>query len=74
MSYYSNPTANTAIGRVDREWEYMRKKAGYIRARRLRGQLSQAELATARKQFVGIYARLLRDALQDHIHDPAEVI
>lgn len=66
MSYYSNPTANAAIGRVDREWEFMRKKAEHIRARRLRGQLTHAELAAARKQFVGIYAKLLRDALQDH--------
>jgi len=54
MSYYSNPTANTAIGRVDREWEYMRTKAAHIRARCLRGQLSQAELTEARKQFAGI--------------------
>lgn len=65
MSHYSNPTANTAIGRVDRELEYMRKKAAHIRARRLRGQLSQSELTAARKQFIGIYANLLRDALQD---------
>ena len=65
MSHYSNPTANAAIGRVDRELEFMRKKAARIRTRRLRGQLSRAELAEARKQFVGIYSRLLHDALQD---------
>ena len=63
MSHYSTPTENAAIGRVDREWELMRKKAARIRARRLRGQLSQAELAEARKMFVGIYAKLLRDTL-----------
>lgn len=65
MSHYSNPTANAAIGRVDRELEFMRRKAARIRERRLRGQLTHAELAEARKMFVGIYARLLRDALQD---------
>lgn len=65
MSHYSNPTANAAIGRVEREFEFMRKKAERIRKRRLRGQLSQAELAEARKMFVGIYSRLLRYALQD---------
>jgi len=65
MSYYSNPTENAAIGRVDREWESMRRKAERIRARRLRGQLTRSELTEARRLFVGIYARLLRDALQD---------
>lgn len=65
MSHYSNPTESAAIGRVDREWEFMRKKASRIRVRRLRGQLTQTELTEARKLFGGIYARLLRDALQD---------
>ena len=66
MSYYSNPTENAAISRIDREWESMRRKAERIRARRLRGQLTRSDLTEARRLFVGIYARLLRDALQDH--------
>lgn len=65
MSHYSNPTANAAIGAVDRELKQMRKRAEQIKRRRKNGQLTNEELVLARKQFVGIYARFLRDALED---------
>lgn len=65
MSHYSNPTANAAIGTVDREIRMMRKRAEQIKRRRQNGLLTPEELATARKQFVGIYARFLREALED---------
>ena len=42
MSYYSNPTANAAIGSVDRELRLLKKWAKQIRKRRqLRKQLRQ---------------------------------
>ena len=63
MSYYSNPTENAAIGAVDRELRAMRRYAGQIRRRRLKGQLTPEEVAAARRRFVGIYSHLLRDAL-----------
>lgn len=65
MSHYSNPTANAAIGSVDREIRMMRKRAEQIKRRRKNGHLTNEELALARKQFVGIYARFLREALED---------
>lgn len=65
MSHYSNPTANAAIGSVDREIRMMRKRAEQIKRRRQQGLLTPEELAMARKQFVGIYARFLREALED---------
>lgn len=65
MSHYSNPTANAAIGAVDREIRMMRKRADQIKRCRQQGLLTPEELATARKQFIGIYARLLREALED---------
>ena len=65
MSHYSNPTANAAIGTVDREIRMMRKRADQIKYRRRKGLLTPAELAKARKQFVGIYARFLREALEE---------
>ena len=65
MSYYRDPTANAAIGTVDREIKLMRKRAAEIKRRRLRGQLSAEELVKARRQFVGIYRRFLREALED---------
>lgn len=63
MSYYSNPTENAAIGAVDRELKAMKKRASRLRYLKRRGLLSAAEEAQARKEFVGIYRRLLRDAL-----------
>lgn len=65
MSHYSNPTANAAIGAVDREIRMMRKYADQIKRRRKNGQLTTDELVLARKRFVGIYARFLREALED---------
>ena len=65
MSHYSNPTANAAIGTVDREIRTMRKLAEKIKQRRKSGQLTAEELMQVRKKFVGIYARFLREALED---------
>lgn len=65
MSHYSNPTANAAIGTVDREIRMMRKRADQIKRRRQQGLLTPEELAQARKDYVGIYARFLREALED---------
>lgn len=65
MSHYSNPTANAAIGAVDREIRMMRKLAEQIKRRRQQGLLTPEELREARSQFVGIYARFLREALND---------
>lgn len=65
MSHYSNPTANAAIGAVDREIRVMRKRAEQIKRCRKSGQLTNEELVSARKQFTGIYARFLREALED---------
>lgn len=65
MSRYSNPTANAAIGAVDREIRMMRKRAKQINRRHKQGLLTPEELAQARKVYVGIYARFLREALED---------
>lgn len=65
MNHYSNPTANAAIGTVDREIRMMRKRAKQIKLRRQKGLLTPEELAQARKQFVGIYKRFLQEALAD---------
>lgn len=64
MSYYSNPTENAAVGTVDRELKRLQKLAKRIRQRNRMGLLTAEELADARKQFVGIYSRFLREALE----------
>jgi hypothetical protein len=65
MNHYSNPTANAAIGTVDREIRVMRKRAQQIKRLRRQGRLTPQEEALARKQFVGIYRRFLLEALKD---------
>ena len=65
MSYYSNPTANAAIGTVDREIRMMRRRAEEIRRRRRKGLLTPQEEALARREFTGIYRRFLLEALND---------
>lgn len=65
MSHYSNPTADAAIGAVDRELRMMRKRAEQIKWRHKQGLLTPEELAKASKDYVGIYARFLREALED---------
>lgn len=64
MSHYSNPTANAAIGTVDRELRMMRRRAEQIKRHRKDGQFTAEDLALARKQSIGIYARLHREALE----------
>ena len=63
MSYFSNPTANAAMGAVDREIREMRKRAKLLKQRRLQGLLTPEEVARARKAFTGIHRRFLREAL-----------
>ena len=65
MSHYSNPTENAAVGTVDRELKRLQKLAKRIRQRNRMGLLTAEELADARKQFVGIYSRFLREALEE---------
>lgn len=67
MSYYSDPTANAAIGTVDREIRRLRKRAEQIRRRRQKGLLTKQEEEDARREFVGIYRRFLMDALEDTV-------
>jgi hypothetical protein len=67
MSYYSDPTANAAIGTVDREIRRLRKRAEQIRRRRQKGLLTKQEEEDARREFVGIYRRFLMEALEDKV-------
>ena len=64
-SHYSNPTANAAIGAVDREIHRLRKKAARLKALRQQGKLTRQELESARKEFTGIYRRILREAMEE---------
>ena len=63
-NHRSDPTANTAIGAVDKELGRMRKRAEEIRRLHRQGRFTPEDEAAARKQFVGIYRRLLKEALE----------
>lgn len=67
MSYYSDPTANAAIGTVDREIRRLRKRAEQIRHRRQKGLLTKQEEEDARREFVGTYRRFLMEVLEDKV-------
>lgn len=64
-NYYSDPTASKAIGAVDKELRLMRQRARHIQALKEKGKLTQEDLELARKQFTGIYRRLLVEALSE---------
>ncbi len=64
-NHYSNPTANAAMGAVDREINRMRKKAARLKNLQQQGKLTDRELNRARKEFTGIYRRILLEALEE---------
>ena len=55
MANHSDPTANAAIGSVNREWKQMLKRA--IALRKANRELSPEE----RYLFTGIYGQLLKE-------------
>ena len=63
-NYYRDPTASAAIGAVDKELNLMRKRANRIRDLHRQGRLTPRELTAAKRQFRGIYRRLLEEALR----------
>lgn len=64
MSYYSDPTANAAMGAVDKELNAKRKLAKQIARQYHEGWLSLRELEQARKEFRDLSRNFLRDALE----------
>ncbi len=58
MSYYSNPTANKAIGSVDGEIRRAQKEAKRLRERCENGEDITCSLAKARKRYVGLFRQV----------------
>lgn len=63
MFNYPDPTANAAIGNLDRELRALRKEVAKIKALRQKGQLTTAQKEAAKKRFSGIYQNLLQEEL-----------
>ena len=59
MHYYSDPTANQALGPINREFSRLEKMAKQLHKLYLAGKLSPAMLEKERAQFKGIYKHVL---------------
>jgi len=59
----SDPTANKAVGSVDRQLRYMAKEAKRIGQLYRAGRLSSEQLERERRRFTGIFRRLLDQEL-----------
>lgn len=64
MGCYSDPTANMALGNINREFTRLEKKAKNLSRLYAKGKITPAELEQARAQFKGIYKGILDRALE----------
>ena len=62
---HSDPTANAAIGAVDRQLRRMRREAEHIASLRRQGRFTPEMEAEARRRFIGIFRPILEKALQE---------
>ena len=59
MSHYSDPTANRALGSINREFSRLEKKAKNLCRLLDEGKISPEEFDAAHSQFTGIYRHVL---------------
>jgi len=58
MRSYSDPTANAAIGAVDKEFREKKRLAQKLKRLRKEGVLTEEEVRQSRKQFTGVFSNL----------------
>ena len=61
--YHRDPTANMALGTINREFSRLEKKARLLRKLQDEGKLSPQALQEAQSQFKGIYRHILTNEL-----------
>lgn len=66
MGYFSDPTADMAIGNISREFSKYEKKAKKLCKLYWQGRLSQKELERQAAQFKGLYKNVLKNALTEN--------
>ena len=64
MGYYSDPTANMALGSINREFSRLEKKAKKLRQKLDEGSISREAVERAQTQFTGLYRHVLTIALE----------
>ena len=65
MQHYSDPTANRALGGINREFSRLEKKAKNLCRLLDQGKLTAEEFQAAKTQFTGIYRHVLTLTKQD---------
>ena len=60
----NDPTANAAIGAVDRELKRMRREAERLRALRRRGHLTPAQEERVRARYTGIFRHIWTEVME----------
>lgn len=65
MSYFSDPTANAAVGNIDRVFSRLEKKAKRLCRLYREGKITLDDLERANAQFTGIYRYVLINALKN---------
>ena len=59
MNHYSDPTANRALGGINREFSRLEKKAKNLCRRLDEGKLTTEAFWAAQSQFTGLYRHVL---------------
>lgn len=67
MGYYSDPTANMAIGNINKEFSRLEKKAKRLRKLLDEGKISLETVERAQSQFKGLYRHVLTLALEEEM-------
>ena len=65
MKHYSDPTANQALGGINREFSRLEKKAKKLCAHFEAGEITEKDLQKAQAQFRGIYRHVLNNVLKE---------
>lgn len=63
--HYSDPTAEKALGNINREFSRLEKKAKLLRDCINEGTISPADLKRESAKFKGIYRHVLENVLKD---------
>ena len=72
MNHYSDPTANSALGGINREFARLEKKAKHLRRLFKEGAITEEGLARAQAQYKGIYRHVLTRVLNEPDEEDAQ--
>ncbi len=65
MRSYSDPTANAALGAIEKEFRDKEKQIDRLKALRRKGKLSDEQVLEASRQFTGIFRHVFDEFWRD---------